>query len=343
MKSDMIRGLLAMAASAMTLLSCDYKDLCYHHDEHSLGYDVMVKAQYEQEWEYPFQNGTDWSMMWPAEFGHSYDSFRPGIPSGLRAIVYFKDGHSKITNLPAEGGKLHLAQGPHDIIFHNNDTEYIVFDEMGAYASARATTRTKTRGSYAGSPYLDTKSETTVGPPDMLYGHYFSQFEMEKSMDPIPFPVLMKPLVFTYYLRVKVIHGLDYVALARGALAGMAADVFLNSGRTSSDLATLLFDCDKTDFGAEASVRSFGVPNFPNPDYTKAGANYGLNLEFRLRNGKMISFDRDVTAQVKAQPHGGVILIDDIEIPDELGKEDSSGFLVSVDDWGEYNDIYLPL
>lgn len=340
MKRPML--LICGLAAVCLAVSCDYKPLCYHHDDHSLGYDVMVRAEYEQEWEYRYE-GTDWKASWPPEFDYTYDHFRPGIPEGLRAVVYFKDGHSTTTNLPPYGGKLHLAQGPHDVIFHNNDTEYIVFDQMESFASAKATTRTKTRASYVGSPYTETKSEKTVGTPDMLYGHYFDQFEMQKQMEPLDFPVIMRPLVFTYYLKIKVIHGLEYLALCRGALAGMAADVYLNSGRTSTNLATVLFDCDLTSYGADASIRSFGVPNFPNPDYTKAGATYGLNIEFRLRNGRMISFDRDVTAQVAAQPHGGVILIDDIEIPDELGKEDSSGFLVDVDDWGEYNDVYLPL
>lgn len=56
-----------------------------------------------------------------------------------------------------------------------------------------------------------------------------------------------------------------------------------------------------------------------------------------------MSFDFDVTDQVAAQPQGGVIVVRDIEIPDEKGMEGGSGFDVDIDDWGEYEDVELPL
>lgn len=76
------------------------------------------------------------------------------------------------------------------------------------------------------------------------------------------------------------------MALARGALSGMAEAVWLNSGRTSEESATVLYDCTLQDFGAQASVRSFGIPDYPNEHYTtRAGGQYGLNLEVRLKTG----------------------------------------------------------
>lgn len=340
----MIKTLATAVLALSVITSCDYKDLCYHHWDHALGYDVEVTANYEQEWEYPYANGTDWQANWPPRFSFGYDSLRPGIPEGLRAVVYFhEDNTNRIYNLPPYGGTLHLAAGKHDIIFHNNDTEYIVFDDMNSYASARATTRTRTRGSYQGSPFTKTKAETTVNSPDMLYGNYTEKYEVKKSQEPTPYSLTMKPLVFSYYVRFEFEHGLEYVALARGAMAGMAAEVYLNSGRTSPEPATVLFDCSLQPFGTDAIVKSFGVPNFPNESYTKSDEGYGLNLELRLRNGKMISQDFNITDQISAQPHGGVIVIKGVRVEDEDGKEDSSGFLVDVSDWGEFNDIYLPL
>ena len=50
-----------------------------------------------------------------------------------------------------------------------------------------------------------------------------------------------------------------------------------------------------------------------------------------------------MTDQVAAQPQGGVIEVDGIEITDEEGMEGGSGFDVDIDDWGEYEDIELPL
>ena len=127
--------------------------------------------------------------------------------------------------------------------------------------------------------------------------------------------------------------------------SGMAESVYLNSGHTSEEEATVLFDCTMEDFGPQALVRSFGVPDFPNEHYNTARAErrYALNLEVRLKNGNMKSFDFDVTDQVKAQPQGGVIVVKDIEIPDKEGMEGGSGFDVDIEDWGEYEDIELPL
>ena len=62
-----------------------------------------------------------------------------------------------------------------------------------------------------------------------------------------------------------------------------------------------------------------------------------------MKNGKIKSFDFDVTDQVEVQPQGGVIVVSGIEISDEEGESGGSGFDVDIDDWGEYEDIELPL
>lgn len=50
-----------------------------------------------------------------------------------------------------------------------------------------------------------------------------------------------------------------------------------------------------------------------------------------------------MTEQVAAQPQGGVIVVSGIEISDEEGQKGGSGFEVDVNDWGEYEDVELPL
>ena len=157
--------------------------------------------------------------------------------------------------------------------------------------------------------------------------------------------VTMHPLVFKYLVRYEFSKGLEYVGLVRGALSGMAAAVYMHSGQTSKEAATLLYDCSLTPWGAQAIVTSFGVPDWPNALYqpTRGQRSYALNLEVRLKNGKIKNFDFDVTKQVEAQPQGGVIVVKGLEITDEEGKEGSSGFDVNVEGWGEFNDIIIPL
>ena len=218
---------------------------------------------------------------------------------------------------------------------------------MGTIASAKATTRSRTRPSYAGSPFLvPSRSDeaSTVNTPDMLYGSSLLSYNPQKTATPVPLRISMSPLVFTYYIRYEFSHGLEYVALSRGAIAGMAASVSILDGQTGSERATIIFDSEIKPFGVEAFVRTFGVPDYPNGHYgSRAQFTYGLNLEVRLKNGKIKNFDFDITNQMTRQPQGGVIVVSGLEITDEEGMGGSSGFDVTVDGWGEYEDIPLQL
>ncbi len=335
------RSALWFTVMSAPFSSCENKELCLDHDEHAPTSDVRVEAVYEKEWQYTHNGGIDWKsdLAWAETFGMEYDALRPVTPDGLRVQVYNADGSCDINNIAPEGETVYMRQGEHSVLFYNNDTEYIVFDEMNSFASAKATTRTRTRSSYLGSPYMDSQ-EKTVNPPDVLYGSYVESLMVERTTETTVLPVTMHPLVFTYLVRYEFSHGLEYVALARGALAGMAEYVWLNSGHTSDESATILYDCTMQSFGAQALVNSFGVPDFPNEHYqTRSERKYALNLEVRLRNGKVKSFDFDVTDQVTAQPQGGVIVVRRIEVSDDDGKGGGSGFDVKIDDWGEYEDI----
>lgn len=155
----------------------------------------------------------------------------------------------------------------------------------------------------------------------------------------------MHPLVFKYLVRYEFSKGLEYVGLVRGALSGMAAAVYMHSGQTSKEAATLLYDCTLKEWGAQAIIRTFGVPDWPNALYqpTRGQRSYALNLEVRLKNGKIKNFDFDVTDQIEKQPQGGVIIVKGLEISDEDGWQGGSGFDVKIDGWGEFKDIVIPL
>ena len=347
MKRYTMKYVPLLAGMLTVFSSCEHKDLCFDHEEHAPKSEIRVKAEYEKEWELTCGEGPDWKnhSTWSTVFGMEYDMLRPGIPDGLRVQAYHADGSNSVLNIAPEGEIVRLRPGEHSVLLYNNDTEYIVFDDMNSFASAKATTRARTHSSYIGNSYLAETDENTVNEPDMLYGHYIESYTAERKTEPDELSVTMHPLVFTYLVRYEFSHGLKYVALARGALAGMAGAVWLNSGRTAEEAATVLYDCTVEDFGVQARVRSFGIPDYPNALY-KARASerkYALNLEVRLRNGKIKSFDFDVTDQVAVQPRGGVIVVSGIEIPDEEGMEGGSGFDVDIEDWGEYEDIELPL
>ena len=332
---------LAALMLIVGITSCEHKDLCEHHRDHAHKYHINIVADYRYDWE-ECLGGPNWLENWPEGY-LPYDDLRPGKPSGLRVVNINENGGYNTHNIKPEGGVVMLYEGEQDLLFYNNDTEYIIFSRSGDGITTRATTRTRTRASYLGSEYTN-EGETTVAPPDMLYANFFEGYIPEKVVDPVDVEVTLQPLVFTYKIRYEFASGLKYVSMARGALSGMAKEVLLNTGETSEEPATVLYDCEVTDFGVRAIVNSFGAPAFPHPNYpTRTENKHGLNLEVTLRNGKVKEFNFDVTDQVKAQPHGGVIVVSGIEIPEDEGTQGSGGFDVEVDDWGEYEDIPLPL
>lgn len=333
--------LMIMALAALSLTGCR-KDLCYDHDLHGLGSRHEVQANWEAEWERDL--GKNWEGRWRGVLGFSYNSLRPEAAEGIRARVFTNGVLENEANLASTGGRLHMSPGVHDILFYNNDTEYITFHDEESTATAVASTRGRTRASYNSR----NENENTVNAPDQLYGSFHPNFTAERTDSITAMPINMRPLAYTYVIHYKFKHGLEYVSIARGALSGMARGVYLQTGITSEEAATILFDDCIVDqqLGIHTTILSFGLPGTePLPDgaHDEHGHSCMLNLEVILKNGKKLTFDYDVTAQVCLQPRGGVIVIEDIEISDEDGMEGSGGFDVNIDDWGDYEDIILPL
>lgn len=323
---------------------CEHKDLCYNHPEHATRYKTEIKASYRLLWEMREPDGHDWEADWPTYFGKTYRSLNPSTPDGLCFNAYSINGQKSTRHLQPEGGVVEMIPGINSLLMYNDDTEYIIFDNMSNSVSAKATTRVRSRAGYKGNPLnpaYNSVTEKTVTPPDNLFGYYAAEYDQQPTVAPQQFEVTLKPLVFSYLIRYEFKHGIEYVGVARGALSGMAESVYLYDGHTGHDKATILYDCIVYDWGIEAVVNSFGVPDYPNSDYSRAGAFYGLNLEVRLKNGKMVQFDYDISHQIATQPHGGVVVVSDLEIDDETGSADGSGFDVEVDDWGEYEDIVI--
>lgn len=329
----------AAVLMALTALSGCRKDLCYNHDDHAL----TVKAYFDTEWEQVWErnHGTDWQTNWNPSWNNTYLDFTPQAATGVRAITYLPDQNYQERNLPAEGGRVPMDEGTYDILFYNNDTEYIVFEDIPSSATASASTRTRTRGGFEDLH----DGERTVSQPDMLYAAYLNGYKAEKTIEPVHRDITMHPLTYTYYIRYEFKSGLKYVALARGAIAGMAESVYLQDGHTGSEKATILYDAELKDYGVEARVKSFGVPDYPGDGYEPADETpvYSLQLEVRLTNGKIITKDFDITGQLANQPRGGVIIVKDIEISDDDGMEGGSGFDPDIDGWGDYIDIEVPI
>lgn len=336
---------LLLCLLIMLLTTACRKELCYEHEEHAMRVRLDIKADWETIWERDY--GCNWSSCWNSDWGCNYDDLCPVPATGIRSLVYNSDGSVyDERNFLANGGRLYLAEDTYSFLFYNNDTEYIVYDGLGKIATAVATTRSLTRNTFTALH----QSERTVSPPDMLYGHFVEQFEGQLSDKAHEYSIVMKPLVYTYLIRYEFNAGLQYVGLARGALAGMAKSVYLHDGHTGSEPATLLYDCTIEEYGAEARVMTFGIPNHPDEFYNRGEEqkkqHYTLNLEVRLTNGDFKNFYFDVTDQIVTQPRGGVIVVSGLEVTDDEGKQPESeggGFDIGLEGWGDAIDVPLPL
>lgn len=349
------------------LLSCR-KELCYDHNHHA---NVQVNLSYTYDWYTHWQPGVSLDPNWEID----WSVVKPVDPDGVRLITYphYEELASQSYNLPAGGEKINMNSGYHDLLFYNNDTEYLLFGGKGD--AAVASTRTRTRASHS-KLYPD---ETTKNPPDMLYAAYFENLYIEEP--PVDDPhsnitkvldVALAPRVFSYVIRYEFKSGLEYVMKARGSLSAMSGSVYLADGRTDEDPITLLYDSYLKSWGYETILRSFGVPGIQLEEsktgdgveantVSRTGDYFGYNsneadknisltktyehrliLELYLINGREKLIEFDVTDQVNKQPRGGVIVVKDIVVTPEEGSGDG-GFDTSVDGWEDDEIVNIPL
>ena len=138
---------LCLCGVSLLLCGCR-KGLCYDHDMHGLNVRVVVQPEWECVWER--DHGMNWDDNWAEErFGCGYEDLCPDPATGIAAFVYDGDGSRTERHLSAEGGELPMSEGRKSILLHNDDTRFIVFSDMNSWASASATTRTRTRSTYS--------------------------------------------------------------------------------------------------------------------------------------------------------------------------------------------------
>lgn len=358
--------ILLLVLQALTA-ACTHKEL-YMGDAPAPS--LVLQVDWHLEWNIKYL--IDWETKWNPEWEMDWSKVIPDEPEGVRLMAESQsDGSRQTYNLPSGGGTVTLQPDVYTVLLHNNDTEYIVFEGTDGVATATATTRTRTR-----SPYSDNNpTEVTVNQPDYLFSSYADEFRVEEIDEwvdgeeerIIEVDVPMHPVVFSYIIRFEFESGKEYINEARGALSGMAGTVNLSNRRTLDDVVTVLYDdAEVCDYGVEAVVRSFGLCNFdpvPTDEYPdghfytpdEPSARSGrpraddttrhiLTLELALKSGQMKAFEVDVTDLLREQPRGGVLLISGLEITPEEGEgSQTGGFEVSVDEWGDAEEVDLPL
>lgn len=334
---------ITLIAVLAAFTSCQRSELCYNHFPTA---DLSLAWELEWERDYGSHLANDWDETL---HGFSYDDLRPGLPEWVNMVTYDEAGNPDTQFLTPQGGNLVLETGnkKKSVLLYNGDTEYIVLTDIASLPEARASATPRSRASITSVMERHPESRST-SEPDMLYSAYIENLPEIQSHETKQVPVKMHPLVFTYVIRYEFEYGQESISLARGVLGGMAESIYLRDGSTSDDTSLVLFDCEVKDYGCEAHVRTFGTPGFKDDHYGRSGVvtaadrPYTLNLEVMLKNGNIVEYNYDIADQIKHQPRGGVIKVSGLRVEDKDSMQES-GFDVEVTDWGEHEDIDLPV
>lgn len=353
------------------ITGCQRKDL-YLAQRGMLSIDVSVyDIQLDLLW------GVDWQTKWQYLWDESlYGPIGYTEPTGVRANVYaINEASQRIKyttrNLPKEGGQVSLTTNQtYDMVFFNNDTEYILFstDDSTYYY---ATTRGNTKASY-------TRSYANYNQPDQLFGTYLHDlyvtddpeaYQVETTPDGSLIYVFdveasLTPYTYIYLCQVMLLNNEDDAGKringAEGVtISGLAGGVDLFTRTTDSthivaitqdDIKPLQENRDLTlpnGTNVEADIfatriMTWGLPGINpmehtrTPILTKDSVHMAVGL--KLRNGTVYPLQQNITEQMQQHPTGGVItlIIDAAEIPDSIIGEKpkpGGGFDASVDNW----------
>ena len=339
---SMYTYLLCGLVILLSLSSCR-KELCYDHYPA-----IDLNFSWEQEWERDY--GHNHKATWdPALHRYENDDLRPDVPEWVKMVRYYDDGHIAERFFTPDGAKFEVETGAKcSFLFYNGDTEYIILSDVASLHDARATATSRSRG---GSALQDLKglhqTSRTTNPPDVIYSAYVEDVPGIMNHEVKHMPTKMQPLVYTYLVTFEFEHGIEYVALARGALGGMAEGVYLRTGVTTDEPSIILFDCDIHSDACRSQVRSFGIPGFPDSYFGRGTSEppgpFSLNLEVKLTNGKTTDYTFDITDQIQNQPRGCVIRVGGIRVDDELANQSPAGFDVDVSGWDDNVEVDLPI
>ncbi len=323
-----------------------------------------------------------WQLDWQAKWDYVWNASAYGPlgysqPKGVRMHIYTLDdsGEPKshnVYNFIGMQGQADVFVGIHDLLFHNNDSEVLLFRSENDLADLYSYTRVISSGLKASSlvqtvaqKMAATKAddeeieENVTFMPDELFRLYDHAHAITDNLEDYDFEdgkyILrikgdLVPATFIYLFQVRLINNLGRVAGSNGAaLTGVADAVNLRTGETTATGVSVPMDVylntatDPDLLGARCLT--FGIPGCnPYDDSSVAAAPAGkhwLVLNIAFKTGKYKNIRIDVTDQIRALPTGGVIPLEiDVgdfppENTDPPIDDGGGGFKPLIGDWNE--------
>ena len=318
-----------------------------------------------------------WQVNWTAVWTYPWNAtvFGPvgyTAPASMRLHVYPHGADGTVQshqayNFYGTSTELPIVVGTYDLLFHNNDSEVLLFQSDGDLGAIRCYTRTISNGLKESAPVktMEQKASTkgdAKAPeqepvtlmPDGLFvlsdkGHVITdnldEYEFVDGRYVLRIQGDLVPASYIYLFQVYLLNNNGRVVGSNGggAITGVAGGVRLND--FEADEATVSVPMD-VHFYPEgdmlgARVICFGIPGcnpYSRQSVTKApyGENF-LVLNITYRNGTWKNICVDVSRQFRALPTGGVIEleVDVDDFPPESGGSSGDGFNALIDNWEE--------
>lgn len=319
-----------------------------------------------------------WQASWNAKWQFSWNENVLGpigytIPTSLRMHIFTQgpDGNPishTVHNFIGDNAQMDVFIGTHNLLFHNNDSEALLFKQDDDLAPVHCYTRNISSGLKTATPVftiaqkaagMDTKADDPIEEPvSLMPDDLFSLYDKDRVITDNPADYVyvdgkyvlkiegdLYPSTYIYLVQVKLLNNASRVVGSNGgaAVTGMAGGVNLNTRESWTSTVSVPMDIyfDKAQDMLGGKVYTFGIPGCnPYDSASIAAAPEGKHyfvLNVTYVNGSWKNIRMDVTDQVRALPLGGVITLE-IDV-DDFPPDDSAGggggFNALIGGWDE--------
>ena len=368
-----LKGFITTVAALLVLGGCSIEPPLHLRKAAATSVVLQTSVQAQFLWQVDWQ--AKWDYVWQTSV---YGPLGYSEPKGIRMHIYTLDDEMapkshNVYNFSGLQGQVDIFVGVHDLLFHNNDSEVLLYRSEGDLKPIHAYTRVISSGlktsslvqtaaqKAAATKAEDSEIEENVTfMPDELFvlydpSHYISDnlddYEYIDGKYVIRIKGDLMPHTFIYLFQIKLLNNLGRVTGSMGgaALTGVADAVNLQTGVTSETTVSVPTEVyinkaeDPDLMGAR--LLTFGIPGCDPYDAESVAAapsgRHYLVLNVTFATGKYKNIRIDVTDQVRALPTGGVIPLE-IDVndfpPEDIDPpidEGGGGFKPLIGDWNE--------
>lgn len=332
---------------ALFLLSCEHKELCYHHPHTA---NVRIDS--------------DWSLFEEEE-----------VPTGMTVMIYPQDGGSPVrhsTNT-IDHAIVSLPAGMYNTIVYNqseNEFTTISFEGMDSFSTAKVAANTATSRWYesrAGAERLVMQTEPfgtdcytdAIVTQEMVEStgeDILASSQQKKRINNEPVIATHIPEGISYQISVKIhIKGIYNLRSVRASLKGVAGSYSLSEAAPTNEKATLLLEkwsmthdeADPTKGYITAEITSLGLPK----GHSATASENLFTASILLVDNKTIidmpfevgdKWQKEYDEQGNPKHKLYLELWADTTLPDvKPADSGDGGFDATVEDWGDEENVDL--